>query len=348
MLSFCPKLVAVLFTTAVAFCSIDIRAQPLREPAPQDSPPPDPPAAEERAVPAEPVRPAEPDGRSEPGYLGMIGDDRGEQGRGVRIRQVVEGSPAAAAGLRVNDLIVGVDGEAARSVDELTRVLETLRAGDKLTFDVVRDGRQRTAEVTLGRRPPPGQRPFAFGRIPERAGEDARRTERPPLPEGVAMPRGQLLGIRTAPVTEAIVRSLRLPAAGGALVVSRVVGSPADRADIPLDAVIVAVDDQPIASPNDLVRAITAAGPGKEVEITYYHQGKEHTVAVQLGREPLPIAAERRPPLEGIGPVPGPLPPEPPIDDRDNRIAELERRVRELEDRLVELERGLSGKRVEK
>src|SRR3989475_9128992 len=65
----------------------------------------------------------------------------------VEVVTVVEGSPAATAGLRGEDLIVALDGQPIESVDELQRLMvgELIGADVRLTLE--REGRER--EVTL-------------------------------------------------------------------------------------------------------------------------------------------------------------------------------------------------------
>jgi PDZ domain len=335
-----------------------VSAQPLRPPAEDPR--------EDRAS-----RPAT---EREPGYLGLITDDRSEQGRGVRVVKVVEGSPAAEAGFQVGDLIVAIEGQRAASLDDVAAQLQPHSPGDKIRFEVQRaNSAQETVEVTLGRRPPQGQRPFEFGRIPERLPEPDGNTppsQRPaPLssPPAVTSPsanaagRGQLLGIRTGAVNEDLGQRLGLPTASGARVVSRVVGSPAERAGIPLDAVIVSADGQPVASPTDLAQLIAAAGPGREVELNYYAGGELRKATVTLAGATTPPAATDLNPLVGAPPPPltpppstqppstrppstrarSPLPPSTQAPQAADRIEQLERRIRELEQRVRELERAL-------
>lgn len=52
-----------------------------------------------------------------------------EQGSGVRVSEVQSGAPAAAGGLRAGDFIVGIDGVAVTSVDDLQRLLDESRIG---------------------------------------------------------------------------------------------------------------------------------------------------------------------------------------------------------------------------
>jgi len=72
---------------------------------------------------------------------------------GVAITAVGEGTPAAEAGLRENDVIVRVAGERVRNGGELLVVLAGYRAGDTVEVEYYRGNDLRTAEVTLAERP---------------------------------------------------------------------------------------------------------------------------------------------------------------------------------------------------
>jgi hypothetical protein len=89
----------------------------------------------------------------ESGYLGVVGDDSKDRGRGVRVLEVRAGSPAEKGGIRVNDLINGLAGIRVREMTDMSDILVLFSPGDTLTFDVARDGRQQQAKVTLGRQP---------------------------------------------------------------------------------------------------------------------------------------------------------------------------------------------------
>jgi len=76
-----------------------------------------------------------------------------KQGKGVLVREVVAGSPAAKAGLKAGDVIVAVDGKSVATVAELRKALE-LKAGEekrKLNLAIVRDRHEQTVPVELER-----------------------------------------------------------------------------------------------------------------------------------------------------------------------------------------------------
>ncbi|HVP33611.1 MAG TPA: Do family serine endopeptidase [Steroidobacteraceae bacterium] len=60
---------------------------------------------------------------------------------GALVSQVVEGSPAAMAGLRVGDVITAVNGQAVKSNGELRNAIGLLQVGDHADIELVRDGK---------------------------------------------------------------------------------------------------------------------------------------------------------------------------------------------------------------
>jgi serine protease Do len=90
------------------------------------------------------------DGRVRRAYVGIVGGSRPLPPRlatalgrdsGVEIVEVVEGSPAATAGLRPADVIVEADGEAIGDVGDLQRLMSGDRIGRELALRVDRGGR---------------------------------------------------------------------------------------------------------------------------------------------------------------------------------------------------------------
>ncbi len=61
-----------------------------------------------------------------------------EQQSAVRVAEVQAGSPGAMAGLRVDDLVVGIDGNPVRALDDLQRLLDESRIGKPCVLRVLR------------------------------------------------------------------------------------------------------------------------------------------------------------------------------------------------------------------
>lgn len=101
------------------------------------------------------------------------------KGRGVIVVNVAQGSPADAAGFEAHDVIVSVggedvDGEIGRAVD----LIKSRKAGEPLTFVVLRNGEEKTLTATLGARPDgdPGAMTWKFERAPNAEVEEHVKT----------------------------------------------------------------------------------------------------------------------------------------------------------------------------
>jgi S1-C subfamily serine protease len=75
---------------------------------------------------------------------------------GVFVSEVVVGGPAAAAGMRGNDVIVGLNEVRIRDFNSLSLYLERhTRPGDTVTVTLIRSQQQLHLQVVIGDRPPP-------------------------------------------------------------------------------------------------------------------------------------------------------------------------------------------------
>ncbi len=71
---------------------------------------------------------------------------------GVKVRGVMEGSPAAEAGLLAGDLLRSFGGHAVAERRDLRTILGELSAGDTVELVVVREGKELTLKTTLRKR----------------------------------------------------------------------------------------------------------------------------------------------------------------------------------------------------
>jgi len=71
-------------------------------------------------------------------------------GQGVMIRDVVNDSPAARAGIETYDVIVGYDDQKLFSPDQLSQLVRAETPDTTVTLNVVHDGAARQTKVTLG------------------------------------------------------------------------------------------------------------------------------------------------------------------------------------------------------
>jgi thiol-disulfide isomerase/thioredoxin len=84
-------------------------------------------------------------------WLGVSMDNGGDVG--VRIENVVRGSPAERGGVRTGDRIVAIDGNRVTAPGHVSRTVAAHKIGDTVTLALERTGSALSASVVLGSRP---------------------------------------------------------------------------------------------------------------------------------------------------------------------------------------------------
>jgi len=101
-------------------------------------------------------------GRVSRGYLGVLIQDVDrnlaesfgmKQPHGALVSQVMKGSPADKAGIKIGDVILAFNGKRLLNSGQLPPLVGTTRANEKATLRVLRDGNEKDIEVTVGSLP---------------------------------------------------------------------------------------------------------------------------------------------------------------------------------------------------
>jgi len=99
------------------------------------------------------------------GYLGVkignldsgVGEFYGAKSdKGAMVAEVMEGSPAEKAGIKVDDIVVELQGEPVMGANELMNRVAMFKPGTEVVLTILRDGKRKTITVTLGTRPDEG------------------------------------------------------------------------------------------------------------------------------------------------------------------------------------------------
>lgn len=210
------------------------------------------------AAPPEPgtdgPRPAQPGPR---GFLGVFFKENA-RGQPV-ISSVVEGSPAAAAGLRENDVIKTFDGKPVTEPSAVIAALAGQAPGSTVALGIERGGRAMEVKVVLGRK-------GMEAAPPRPAAEPARPRE----PDPKARKPGYL--------------GVALDDAGGALKVDDVAAnSPAERFGLLKGDVILAVGEQQVKTVEQFAKVMEPKLAGEVAVIKIERDGWKNDVRVTLG-----------------------------------------------------------------
>ncbi|HYI00468.1 Do family serine endopeptidase [Hyalangium sp.] len=187
------------------------------------------------------------------GYLGIgIQDLTADLGKalnlpvteGAIVNEVSPGGPSAKAGMKVDDVVVAIDGQKVGSASALTRSVALKRPGTSTTITLFRNGNRQDVKVTLGTRPDLE----GISKRSPRESEDSSKAR-----VGVSL---SDLDARTAQQA-GFTRN-----EGGALITDVVPGSPAERADLAPGMLVVEANRKPIRSAEELATAIRATPSG--------------------------------------------------------------------------------------
>ncbi len=76
-----------------------------------------------------------------------------KEANGILVSQVQKDSPASAAGLQQGDIILRLNGAEVQNVSVLRNQVALLQPGSKAMLDIMRDGRDKKIQITIGEQP---------------------------------------------------------------------------------------------------------------------------------------------------------------------------------------------------
>lgn len=219
---------------------------------------------------------------------------------GVMIAEVVQGSPADRAGLQRNDVVLALDGTPVKSPDVLADAIRGRDAGDSVVLEIRRGSETLELSASLD--------PRASEKVPEKEPEidaDRRRLESPQAPPTPTPARRPgFLGVQFDEVPPSLASHLDLPDGVGILLNGIFPDSPADRAGLRKNDVILALDGEKIGAGAAFVEKVATKVPGDEVRLTVIQRGREREIDVVLGEAP-EVEASEAPRIRIPGQVPG-------------------------------------------
>jgi serine protease Do len=198
-------------------------------------------------------------GRVVRGWLGVsiqpIGPDLKQALRlggqeGALISDVIKGSPAAEAGLRRGDVVIGLNGKQVSQPGTLSREIAMMRPGSRAELKLLREGQERTVTVKVGELPgDEGAESGLPGAAPSEPSDRDSRTV-------------GSLGLALDDLSDVARRHLGYGHdVRGALVTGISQGSAAEEAGLRPGDVILQVDRSEVNSAEKAARAIAASDP---------------------------------------------------------------------------------------
>jgi serine protease Do len=186
-------------------------------------------------------------GKVSRGYMGLYAQDVDadmaeglglKEAAGVVVATVEKDSPAARAGVKVQDVILAINGKKVKSYDAFRNEVALLPPGSKARLDVIRDGKSIEVTVKLG------ERPAAAALQKEQSAEEPQ----------------QVLGLEVQDLTRDLADRFHYPLGEGVIVSAVTPGSPAADKGIRPGDLILSVNRQEVASVDDFTAAVKQAG----------------------------------------------------------------------------------------
>jgi S1-C subfamily serine protease len=232
-------------------------------------------------------------------YLGVYpGTD--SEGGGVKLEQVIDGSPAAMAGLQSGDVITAFGDRTVGSDEELRSAIASHKSGDKVKITYLRDGEKRRTSARLTKAPSESDaggnedataEPAAKAEKAEKS-QSAAKVEKP---EKVATEKATKGAVKTGGGVIEYVPSkdgnedagymgvMLAPTGDGRTSVSTVFdGSPAQKAGMQAGDVILKIDGEEAESADEVVGLVTKHHAGDKVTVTVERDGKPQKIKVKL------------------------------------------------------------------
>lgn len=169
---------------------------------------------------------------------------------GALVTEVQPDSPAAAAGVQPQDVIVELNGAAIHNHRQLQAMVARATFGTKMPMVVMRDGKRVTLNVTFR------EQPANYG---ERIASSPSESDEP---EGKPF---YSLGLEVAPLTGDVARQLGLSSEKGVVIVGVEEGSVAEQAGLTTSMAIVQVGRTPVESVEDFEAAMKGVSLEKGV-----------------------------------------------------------------------------------
>ncbi len=191
-----------------------------------------------------------------------------QEDRGLIILRVAQDGPAAQAGLKRGDILLKLNETSINTLGELQRALQTLKPGDEALLRIQRGDGERTLKVKLGEI---DGRAY-LGVVTEGVAEQAPVTpQQPSQPTQPSAPEGGQMPMSIQPAFK---------------VTEVVTDSPAAKAGVMQDDLIVAVNDNTFDMQSNLADIIKGFKSGDEVTLSIKRDGETQDVKVTLGENP--------------------------------------------------------------
>ena len=236
-------------------------------------------------------------------YLDKIDDKTPKSGSEVYITDITKGSGAEDAGLEKGDVVVMIDQQKVKLIEDIINAKKGKKIGDALSIIYLRDGKKKKATVILkGDK----AKPWSFKHMEHKGAEMEKKLKKMEahvkeverkakkmevhareLAEAAhANPNKTFMGIIPVTVTPELAKEKNLSVDKGVYLAEIVEGHGAEAAGLKAGDVMLKISGSNLESNKDLRDIIHGHKPGDEVQVTYYRDGKRQHTHLTFGKSP--------------------------------------------------------------
>ncbi|TBV82665.1 MAG: DegQ family serine endoprotease [Desulfobulbaceae bacterium] len=178
---------------------------------------------------------------------------------GALVGEVSPEGPAAQAGMLPGDVIIEYEGTEITKMTMIPNLVAQTPVGQKINMVIVRQGKKKELQVTIGK-------------LEEEGGEQAVKTRQAE----------EMLGLGVQELTPEVARSLGIKDDAGVLIAQVEPGSAAARAGLRRGELIVEINQQAVKNLDQYVELMRNAMEGQGVLLLVRYQGQSRFVAIGL------------------------------------------------------------------
>ena len=179
--------------------------------------------------------------------------------KGAVVTQVVKGGPADNAGIKVGDVITGLQGKQISDVAELRNAIADTKIGKEVELTILRNGQTRQIKVKIGN-------------LEE-------------MNKKLAAALKERLGILVKPIPDLEASAYRLPSSGGVMIDWVDPNGPLGKIGFEVGDIILAVDGQPAEDVETFTNLVDSIPHGKKIKLIVrdHRSGQVGSVEVAVG-----------------------------------------------------------------
>lgn len=187
---------------------------------------------------------------------------------GLKVHNVVLDSPAADAELQAGDIIIEVEKHKLNKIDELEEILKNYKSGDYVKIKYFRNHKTHITKLKLADKVDAEVKNFE-DKIEDLLGQSKTFIFR------IESGDDNVIGVELSSVNKDVNKP-------GAVITNIIQNSPADKANLQKDDVIIRIAGNDVKNSTDVINAIQASKLGSTINVEFYRNDKKMEAKVEI------------------------------------------------------------------